>query len=300
MNKILAGIGIGLAWLLLPSIALADITTVTLEPVLQAQLDSGSPTTSVCYPGGLDTTQVSHNTPSSIRNIITFDLTDIPANATIRYAYLKLYDRITDGEESDPPTDIEIHAIPTTRIVTCDATWLKYNASQSWTTAGGDYTTQNFTLSVPAYPYDVGCCDINKFDVWSVTQFVRNADRSGQFILKFKTESGTLTYQWDAAQYEDVQVPQLIVSYEIASQSMGEYWTNLNFFEQLLIVSVAFIALAVVLVIRGAHPMIITILAVMVYLVTLAAIPAMRWTAPVIIILFGIIYALLSRRGGQE
>ncbi len=121
-----------------------------------AYISSSSPNKNY---GSADPLKVQTN---SLRALIEWDLSSIPANADISSALMRLY---VPSVQKTSGNTVNAHRI--TRIWYEDnVTWNKYDGANSWTTAGGDYSSTVWA-STP-----VGAS--RKYYFWDITQLVRS------------------------------------------------------------------------------------------------------------------------------
>ena len=146
------------------------------------------------YPNGNYGTaiNISTNPRTSYRRraILKFDLTSqIGAGSTVNSATLSLYYYAYTGN----PVGRTIWAYRLTQTAWTElgATWTKYDGTNSWAAAGGDYTTTNgASATVPAAA---------GWMAWTVTTQIQTAidsvGRIAHFLMRDGTESGSTDYQ---------------------------------------------------------------------------------------------------------
>jgi RHS repeat-associated protein len=103
----------------------------TLNATQDCRIDQGSPGTSLCSATRL---HVGYGGGNAQRSLVQFDTSGIPYDAIVLNADLKLH---AVSQTQSSAFDIEVHRV--TRSWTNSATWNKYNGTNNWTTAGGDY-----------------------------------------------------------------------------------------------------------------------------------------------------------------
>lgn len=99
---------------------------------------------------------------TEMRSLVGFDLSAIPAGSTITSASVKLY--VTDWTTNQGHTFARL----TQNNWTEGATYNKYDGSNDWTTAGGDYTSD---YSAEAYPDEI----VDNWLSWNVMDMVQYA-----------------------------------------------------------------------------------------------------------------------------
>jgi hypothetical protein len=123
--------------------------------------------------------------------ILKFDMTSqVAVGAIINSATLSLYYYASGG---NPPAGRTYWAYRLTQTAWTEAgvTWNKYDGTNNWAAAGGDYTTTNgASVVVPAAP---------GWMAWTVTAQVQTAidsvGRIAHFLMRDGTESGSTDYQ---------------------------------------------------------------------------------------------------------
>ena len=173
---------------LVPSVK-ASPDSYTFQPsTTDTILDEGGPNTNY----GTETYLWVRSRSSSRNNraILKFDVSSqIPSGSTINSATLSLYYYIHGS--NDPVGRTEwAYRITQTAWGETTATWNKYDGTNAWTTAGGDYTTTDgASTTVPA---SYGWMN------WDVTAQVQTAIDSvsgiAHFLLKDGTESSSTPY----------------------------------------------------------------------------------------------------------
>jgi hypothetical protein len=186
--------------------AAKDVTLVGLDP--NGNYDGTTSTRSLrmgCGPTGLAN--------DKRRFLMHFDMTDIPASATITAASLYLRCWFT---ESDGPA--KIYRVTQTSWVEAQATWNSYATSLTWATAGlgtSDYTTTgqlDFTK-----PVDVGDFTISGLAALAQTAY---DSVSKQLHLVFVSTDETTTntdcgFRQSEYTADSSHVPKLTVSYTV-------------------------------------------------------------------------------------
>jgi len=155
--------------------------TLTIQPSnIDAYISEGAPNTNygtteylIVYPGGgID------------RSLLKFDFTSLPTGATITTATLNLYYYAATGN----PTGRTVWAyeLTTTGWTEAGVTWNKYDGTNAWSAAGGDYTTTNGASLV--CPASYGWMSWN---VLALAQhFQSTHGEVAHFLMKDGTEDG--------------------------------------------------------------------------------------------------------------
>lgn len=149
------------------------------------------------------------------RGIIRFDLSAIPASATVTAATLKLYLYNTQGTARTYGAH-KIVDMPARDWTEAGVTWNKYTASNNWSLAGGDFiasaTDTETAGSWPGTGYWV------EWDVSADAQtFVADPAINFGWVIKDENESGSPQYYvyFAADEYsDDTKRPVLEVTYE--------------------------------------------------------------------------------------
>lgn len=165
--------------------------------------------------------------PGSMRGVLGFDLSSIPAGSTINSVTLVMTVLSGDGTASNVGT-INLHQLTpggstTNTIVETQANWTLWSTGNSWTTPGGDYgpaiasstvttyangTAQNFASAILTETAQ------SLFDAGSPLQLILispNAEATGHHFVRFHSDNST------TQEYR----PQLIIDYTIPEPSTG-------------------------------------------------------------------------------
>lgn len=162
--------------------------TLTVQPSAKdTQFIKGAPTTNY---GSLAYFQVNWDDIWTTRAILEFDVSGLPAGATLNSASLELY--YYSGNAALEGEDVYAYKQLRTDWVESEACWNYYKGTTVWTDAGGDFVTSNpdgVTATVPTPYTDYG------WMTWNVLAIVNNAiNVEGwsvvEFLLKFLTETG--------------------------------------------------------------------------------------------------------------
>jgi len=126
----------------LASVLLFSLTTTTYQPSTK---DSYIRNTTADTNYGTDITLsigngVGASGDNKTRTLLHFDITDIPNNATFTQGDISLYqyDYFYYAAET-----LYMYRLTHTNWTEAGVTWNKYDGTNAWTTAGGDYTTTN-------------------------------------------------------------------------------------------------------------------------------------------------------------
>jgi hypothetical protein len=161
---------------------------------------------------------ISSQGPSyNMRSILEFDMTSqIPSGATVNSATLSLY-YWQYGPYDPSGRTYWAYRLTRTGWGETTATWNKYDGTDSWTTAGGDYTTTDgASITVPG---SYGWMN------WTVTNQVQTAIDSGgriaHFLMRDGTEdaSGEYTAYFYAREQTGSLTPKLYVSWTVTRTS---------------------------------------------------------------------------------
>lgn len=185
---------------------------LTIQTMQAGQTYSGNGFTlavNTVFPGinSVNYADVNFSYPDNVkavkRALLSFNLSQVPAGATIDYAVLKVYS-ISGGA----PLNVSAHQV--TSNWTEDATWSMRTPSLNWGTAGGDYSA---TLEASVMVADAGTYEIN------LTQLARNwvsgTQNYGVLLKAFNesVENIKNVYSSDGANVSIA--PELEVSYSI-------------------------------------------------------------------------------------
>lgn len=125
---------------------------------------------------------ISTTAGSIFRSILKFDFSALPVGAIISAATLSLY-LFSDLGDIPAGRTYWAYELTQTSWTEMGATWNKYNGTNPWTTAGGDYTTNDgASLVVPA---------INNWLNWNVLALVQHFQSAHAEIAHFLVKDGT-------------------------------------------------------------------------------------------------------------
>ncbi len=147
------------------------------------------------------------------RSCLKFDLGSIPPNATITNADLKLY--YYSGTTTTAPMDISVHEIINSWIEN-SVSWNKRDSATNWTTAGGDYDSQEIATFT-------GITSTYGWYTWNITSLAQGwyngAIANNGLLLRSPSESGTtnISRKFYTSDYSTniTQRPQLVITYTI-------------------------------------------------------------------------------------
>lgn len=150
------------------------------------------------------------------RPILEFDISDLPAGATLISATLQLYYFYCDAPSAGKT--VWAYKLTRTNWVETEATWNSYKTGSSWTTKGGDYVTFNPSGGKTTVPASFGWMS------WGVLAIVQDAYDSAnpaEFLVKFETEelpSGGVLVIFHSNNYTgDASLcPKLVIEYTAA------------------------------------------------------------------------------------
>lgn len=178
---------------------------VTFTPASQDCYLVGGSSANTSFCGGTSLNVGFDGTKAS-RALAQFDLGTIPANAAVLNAQIGLYRTTTD------PTTSQLGLYAVTRSWTTGATWNKYDGTNAWTTAGGDFAaTAAYTDTVfggaPGWE--------NWYPTALVQGWANGTTANRGFLVKQTTEGGTDVAQFASSHATDsTKWPVLTVSYQ--------------------------------------------------------------------------------------
>lgn len=154
---------------------------------------------------------------ASYRNriIINFDFSSLSSNAVITSAVLSLYYYGT-GDSDPVGRTYQVYRLTQIGWSETEATWNKYAGANSWSSAGGDFNTDNGGTAI--VPANYG------WMTWTVTAlaqyFQANTGKIAYFIVKDSGEPGTIDAARSALFYSrtggDVSLrPKLVITYTV-------------------------------------------------------------------------------------
>jgi len=130
----------------LASLLLFSLTTTTYQPTTaDTWINAYNPTTNYGTSANLNLINWS---PYIYRSLFYFDISDIPNQATFTQGDFT----VCMSSDVDFTTTIAVYRLTKSNWTETGATWNKYDGTNAWTTAGGDYTTTNgvsMSCSIP-------------------------------------------------------------------------------------------------------------------------------------------------------
>ena len=168
------------------------------------------------------------------RDILEFDISDIPASAVFSQGDLSLYYYSYGGAD---PSEKTVWAYKLTRTdwVELESTWNIYKTGSNWTSAGGDYVTSNPSGGSVNAPADYGWMT---FDIQAIVEDAYDNSNDVEVLTKFALEdktSGTRSsLLWYSNNYTDdtSKRPKLTVTYTttttptVTTQAVDEITTT--------------------------------------------------------------------------
>jgi len=124
---------------------------------------------------------------SVTRSLLEFDISELPADATITSASLQLYYYF--GQFHDPVgKTIWVYKQTHTDWVELEVDWYDYKGTTDWTAFGGDYVTSSPAGDSIVVPADYGWMSWN---VLAIVQDAYNNTIPAEFLLKYEDETVT-------------------------------------------------------------------------------------------------------------
>lgn len=160
------------------------------------------------------------------RGIDKFDFSaDIPAGATINSATFSLY---YYGNYVDPVgRTYWAYKLTRTDWTELGSTWNKYDGTNNWTTAGGDYVTSDPAGGSAVVPATFGWMN---WDVQAIVQdAVDNVGRVAHFLIRDETEgagANFISYFYSKEYTTDTSLrPKLYIDYTAEAPPAGQFLT---------------------------------------------------------------------------
>jgi len=209
-------ISLVLALFMIPAntqVVLAD-TEVTIQPsAADAYMNKEVPDTN---DGTATYLYVRSYSNKNERTILKFDMSSLPDNATVTSATLSLY---CLGTASANGRTHYAYRVTQTAWTEGGVTWNKYNGTNYWATAGGDYATADgVSAAVP---------DGNSWVDWTgegmknqVQYALNNTGKVAHFLIKDGTENSVtqqIVYYYSKEYATATLRPKLVVTYTIVS-----------------------------------------------------------------------------------
>jgi len=151
------------------------------------------------------------------RAISEFDISSLPAEATLSSASLRFY--YYEYATSDPVgKTVWQYKITRTDWVEMEATWNIYKTDSDWTTAGGDYVTANPDGGSVTMPSSYGWVS---WDVFAIVQDAYDNSNPAEFLVMYEEETAVpysmaRFYSKDYVDNTSLR-PKLIIDYSILS-----------------------------------------------------------------------------------
>ena len=203
--------------------ATEDQYPIKIDPTLTVQpsgadntLLSGSPDNNYGSEACIYVGYSSYVTAEKYRSILRFDFSSLPSGADISSATLSLY--YYDYYNNPSGRTYWAYEVTQTAWTEMGSTWNKYDGTNNWSTAGGDYTTTNgASKTVPA---SFGWMD------WTVTTLAQHFQSSHNEIANFLIRDGTegtnalaYFYSRDEATQTTLR-PELVIDYTVYEPSV--------------------------------------------------------------------------------
>ena len=153
------------------------------------------------------------NTSSSIRRtLITFDLSSIPADATINSATLSLWQ---EADLSDNNRTLRVYRSKRAWVET-QATWNIYSTGNSWQTAGGFGANDTEQTDIGSRAFT--STEANGEKQWTLTasaiqEMVAGTFANNGFMVKADTETNDLYRFWSSDYTTAAERPKLVIDY---------------------------------------------------------------------------------------
>jgi len=160
--------------------------TLTVQPSAKdTHLLKSAPTTNY---SSLTYIQVNWSPTYTTRPILEFDISGLPAGATLNSASLELYNY--SGNAALEGQDIWAYKQLRIDWVESEACWNYYKGTTVWTAAGGDFITSDPAGASAPAPTPFTDYGWMTWDVLAIVQDAYNSSIAVEFLLKFLTETG--------------------------------------------------------------------------------------------------------------
>lgn len=154
------------------------------------------------------------------RGLVKFDLSGIPAGATINSATLTLREADTQGTTRT----VAVHRMTTDW--TEAANWLTANGSASWGANGGDFAGSATATASVVWS---GLFDTDSWNVAADVQaFVNGSAQNYGWLLKDASEGSSAQYRWQFATRETADDPSLTVNYTAGAETTADACLDLS------------------------------------------------------------------------
>lgn len=188
--------------------------SVSLQATADGQIAQNSPTTNYGADATMNVTSRGNTAPGSgfrnVRSLLLFDLSGIPANATIASATMSLL--ATSHTASGENKVIRARRVVNHQFDEAAFTWDEYEAGSSWDTAGGD-------MSGTFVGEDLNMGSADGVKQWNLTTLVQlwvNGTTNYGVLLRASVENATTFETWTFATKEDATLenrPVLDITY---------------------------------------------------------------------------------------
>jgi RHS repeat-associated protein len=203
-------------WLASPGRAFPVVIDPTISPTPTADctLASATPDASQCSASTLD---VGFDGSHASRSALKFDLSAIPPDAIVLNAQLQMY--LASASTS---TATSVSAYGLTRAFSSAATWNRYDGTNSWTSAGGDYAGS------PSVSASAGAASATTISWWPaalVQSWVNGSATNDGFLLKQDGESTSQLLHFNSSEATSNR-PSLTVywQYRVGEQRQYTYF----------------------------------------------------------------------------
>ena len=148
------------------------------------------------------------------RNVIAFDISDLPAGVTISSAKLSLYFYVANATSG-----LQVDVFKQTRDdwVETEVTWNSYKTGSAWTTEGGDYVTSSPAGADTVFPVSYDWMDWEIKDI--AIDAVANVGSIVNLLVKYNDETGADGYGgFYTRKYANTALrPKLVINYSVAT-----------------------------------------------------------------------------------
>ena len=212
-----------------PSASTAALGNVTLSTDKVTYISLTNPANN--YGTGNTFSVSGYGATETMRGLLFFDCTSIPAGTTITSAKMRLYATAEYGGSRD----YVAHKLTRGTWVETGATWNNYASGSAWTTAGGDYDTTVIGRATK----DASATNVwVEFDVTAAAQaWISTSSTNYGMLIKVEDETGNVRNDFTSDENADTtHRPQLLLSdaaattvaFNAASSSGNESVTSVN------------------------------------------------------------------------
>ncbi len=187
------------------------MSTITRNPTGDSWINDAQATTNHDASGVVICGFISPKGADSIRRVwLEFDISAIPAGATITDAYLDGYVDTAGGAAYA----CTCHRITQTAVVEAEVTWDDYSSGNAWTAGGGDYSTPTVAFNMPTATGDQTIIN-------GMVAFCQDAldSRSGIVRMILIKDDETATGVFIVRDSETADPPVLTVEYAVRRRS---------------------------------------------------------------------------------